>query len=95
MYLTSKSKILSRIYISRKRGINLFIKKFNVKNIFKKADTSKGGIKMGLFVHTTKFQFIRLMYSPICRLYRVIQDFVQKAIFSEIQAITSGCDNYV
>ena len=52
-------------------------------------------IKMGLFLHTTKFDFFCLMYSPICLLYPFIQDFVQKAPFSEIQAIRSGWGNYV
>ena len=30
------------------------------------------------------------MYSTICLLRHVIQDFVQKAVFSEIQAISVG-----
>ena len=54
-----------------------------------------GGIKMGLFLHITKFQFFYLMCSPICLLYRVIQDLVQKALFSEIQVIRSGRGKYV
>ena len=36
-----------------------------------------------------------LMGSPICLLYLVMQDFVQKALFSEIRAIRSRCGNYV
>ena len=36
-----------------------------------------------------------LMCSPIYLLYRVIQDVVQKALFSEIQAIRSGRGNFV
>ena len=35
-------------------------------------------IKMGLFLHATKFQFFHLVSSPICMLYCVIQDIVQK-----------------
>ena len=47
--------------------------------------TERGrGIKIGLFLHTTKFQFFCRMYSPICLLDRVIQDIVQKALFPEI-----------
>ena len=34
-----------------------------------------------------------LMFNPVCLLYCVIQDFVQKALFSEIQAIRSGWGN--
>ena len=48
---------------------------------------------MGLFLHTTKFHFC-LMCSPICLLYH-IQDFVQKTLFSEIQAVKCGCGKYV
>ena len=36
-----------------------------------------------------------LMYSPICLLYCVIQDFAQKVLFSEIKAIRSGKGNFV
>ena len=42
---------------------------------------------MGLFLHKT---IVCLMCCIKCLLYRVIQDFVQKAVFSEIQAIRSG-----
>ena len=45
---------------------------------------------MGLLQHSTKFQLFCLMYSQICRFYRVIHDLVQKALFSEIQAIRGG-----
>ena len=34
-----------------------------------------------------------LMCNPICLLYLVIQDFVQKDLFSEIHAIRSGWGN--
>ena len=49
---------------------------------------------MDLIQHITKFHFYRPMSSPICLLYRVIQDFVQKALFSEIKTIRSGWYNY-
>ena len=39
--------------------------------------------------------FICLMHSPVCLLCLVIQDFVQKALFSEIQANRCGWGNYV
>ena len=50
---------------------------------------------MGIFLHTAKFHFFCLMRRQYVYFYRVIQDFVQKALFSEIQAIRSGSDNYV
>ena len=56
-----------------------------------------GAIKMGLFLNQPRSIFfcLSLMCSPICVLYRVIQDFVQNVLFSEIQASRSECDNYV
>ena len=39
------------------------------------------GIKIGLFLHATKFQFFHLVSSPICLLDCVIQDIVQKDLF--------------
>ena len=47
-----------------------------------------GGVpKWAYFCIQPSSNFICPMYSPICLLYRVIQDFVQKAPFPEIQAI--------
>ena len=48
-----------------------------------------GSIKMGPFLHTTKLLFC-LICSPICLLYHVIKNFVQKALFPEILAVISG-----
>ena len=50
---------------------------------------------MGLFLNTTKFHFSCFMCSAKCPLHRVIQDFVQKALFSEIKAVRGGLGNYV
>ena len=50
---------------------------------------------MGLFRIQPDSILFSLMDSLICLLYRVIQDFVQKALFSEIQAIRSGGGNCV
>ena len=49
-----------------------------------------GGVKKGYFCIQPSSNMFCLMCSPICPLYRVIQDFVQKALFPEIQAIRSG-----
>ena len=57
-----------------------------------------GGIRMGYFCIQPSCNFICLMYSPIspiCLLYRVMQDFVQKALFSERQAYRDGLGDYV
>ena len=50
-------------------------------HIFKGGVGEGWGIKMGLYPHSTEFKFICLMCSPICLVYRVIQDFVQKTLF--------------
>ena len=44
---------------------------------------------MNLFLHIAKLHFC-LMYGSICLLHRFIQDFMEKALFSEVQAIRSG-----
>ena len=49
-----------------------------------------GVSKWAYFCIQPSSSFLCLMYNPICLLYRVIQDFMQKALFSEIQAIRSG-----
>ena len=55
-----------------------------------------GGVsKCAYFCMQPSSNFICLVYSPICLLYRVIHDFVQKVLFSAIQAIGSGWGNYV
>ena len=55
----------------------------------------KGVSKWAYFCIQPSSNFICLMYCLIYLLYRVIQDFVQKALFCEIQAIKNGLDNYV
>ena len=49
-----------------------------------------GDQKWAYFCIQTSSNFICLLYSPICLLYCVIQDFVQEAFFSEIQALEVG-----
>ena len=46
--------------------------------------------KWAYFCIQPSFNFISQMYSPIYLLYRVIQDFVQKALFSEIRQLQVG-----
>ena len=56
----------------------------------------EGGVsKWAYFCTQPSSNFICLMFSPICLLYRAIQDFVQKSLFSKIEAIRSGWGNYV
>ena len=51
---------------------------------------------VGLCLHTTNaFHYFCLMCRPTCLHYIVIQDFVQKALFSNILEIKSGWCNYV
>ena len=55
----------------------------------------EGGVSMAyLCIQPTSIIF-HLMSSTICLFHSVVQDFVQKALFSEIQAIRSGWGNYV
>ena len=57
--------------------------------IFFKVVVGGGGVsKWAYFCIQPSFIFY-LMCRPICLLYRVIQDFVRKALFSEIQAVGS------
>ena len=54
-------------------------------------------VERGGGVSKWAYFFIQLssMFSLICLLYRVIQDFVQRALFSEIQAVRSEWGKYV
>ena len=53
------------------------------------------GYRNGLISAYNQVPFFCPMGSSIYLLYCAIQDFVQKALFSEIQAIRSGWGNYV
>ena len=49
-----------------------------------------GGYQDGPISAYNQVSVFYLMSSPICLLYRVIEEFLQKALFSEIQAIRSS-----
>ena len=78
--------VLAKYYIYKTKFISID-KNLNIHAFVALLKEKRGLSKRALFCIQPASNFICLMYSLICLHYRVIQDFVPKAPFSEIQAI--------